>query len=94
MKSGQSALSDRSLWGTLKIAARGLRKKFFTFNWEWSRSDETNVIYLKDNNKQGQLRNGEVCTLYRRLGKSISACKGELIDNVLAFSAMKRVTSV
>jgi hypothetical protein len=47
---------------------------------------------VKDNKKLGNLHNGEIYTSHWSLTQSISACKGDLIDNILLFSAMTRDT--
>ena len=84
-------MNDGSLRGTLKIVARELRgKKYFRFNWSAVGQTPLITIYLKDNDKQGQLRNGEIYSSYRSLAQSVSTCKGDLIGNVLLLSAMKR----
>lgn len=72
--------------------ARLIRGKYFRFNWSAGGQTILIVIYLKDNNKHGKLRNGEICALYWSLTQSISACKGDLIDNILLFSTMIRDT--
>jgi len=72
----------------LKIVATEIRGKYFRFNWSAGGQMILIVIYLKDNNKHGELHNGEIYTLCWSLTQSISACKGDLIDNVLLFSAM------
>jgi hypothetical protein len=69
----------------LKIVAREIQGKYFRFNWSVGGQTILIVIYLKGNNKHGKLHNGEIYTLYWSLTQSISACKGDLIDNVLLF---------